>query len=116
MSSSPRKRSGCSWAALGSGTSMITRATKGVHQATRRITSASVAGQIWQHCANRHQSLERSPMDVNEAVIAGYVRTPIGRYGGALASVRPDTLLAHAIRTLLERTNVGPADVDDVIA
>jgi 3-oxoadipyl-CoA thiolase len=49
------------------------------------------------------------------AVIAGYVRTPIGRYGGALASVRPDTLLAHAIKALIERTQLDPADVDDVI-
>ena len=54
--------------------------------------------------------------DAREAVIAGYVRTPIGRYGGALASVRPDTLLAHAIRTLLERTRVDPNAVDDVLA
>ncbi|HEY3060668.1 MAG TPA: acetyl-CoA C-acyltransferase [Chloroflexota bacterium] len=51
-----------------------------------------------------------------EAVIAGYVRTPIGRYGGVLAGVRPDTLLAHAIRVLLERTRVDPSEVDDVIA
>jgi 3-oxoadipyl-CoA thiolase len=51
-----------------------------------------------------------------EAVIAGYVRTPIGRYGGALASVRPDALLAHAFRALLERTRIDPASVDDVIA
>ncbi len=51
-----------------------------------------------------------------EAVIAGYVRTPIGRYGGVLASVRPDTLFAHAIRVLLERARVDPAEVDDVIA
>ena len=50
-----------------------------------------------------------------EAVIAGYVRTPIGRYGGALASVRPDTLAAHAIRELLERSRLDPAEVDDVI-
>jgi 3-oxoadipyl-CoA thiolase len=50
-----------------------------------------------------------------EAVIAGYVRTPIGRYGGALSSVRPDSLLAHAIATLLERTRIDPQDVDDVI-
>jgi 3-oxoadipyl-CoA thiolase len=50
-----------------------------------------------------------------EAVIAGYVRSPIGRYGGALASVRPDTLAAHAIRALLERTGIDPAEVDDVI-
>src|ERR687885_2121816 len=50
-----------------------------------------------------------------EAVIAGYVRSPTGRYGGALASVRPDTLAAHAIRALLDRTRVDPAEVDDVI-
>src|SRR5260370_6428000 len=50
-----------------------------------------------------------------EAVIAGYVRSPIGRYGGVLASVRPDTLAAHAIRALLDRTGVDPKDVDDVI-
>jgi 3-oxoadipyl-CoA thiolase len=49
------------------------------------------------------------------AVIAGFVRTPIGRYGGALASVRPDTLMAHAIGALLERTHVNPEEVDDVI-
>ena len=53
---------------------------------------------------------------LRDAVIAGYVRTPIGRYGGALASVRPDTLLAHAIKALLERTSIDPTDVDDVIA
>src|SRR5438046_9016689 len=50
-----------------------------------------------------------------DAVIAGYVRSPIGRYGGVLASVRPDTLAAHTIRALLERTHVDPADIDDVI-
>jgi 3-oxoadipyl-CoA thiolase len=50
-----------------------------------------------------------------DAVIVGYVRSPIGRYGGALASVRPDALAAHAIRALLERTRVDPAEVDDVI-
>ena len=43
------------------------------------------------------------------------MRSPIGRYGGALASVRPDSLAAHAIRALLERTRVDPAQVDDVI-
>ncbi len=42
-------------------------------------------------------------------------RTPIGRYGGALAGVRPDDLAAHAIRALVERTGVDPASVDDVI-
>src|ERR671930_1540334 len=50
-----------------------------------------------------------------DAVIAGYVRTPIGRYAGALASVRPDSLAAHAIRSLVDKTGIDPAEVDDVI-
>src|SRR6266852_5674978 len=50
-----------------------------------------------------------------EAVIAAYVRSPIGRYGGALADVRPDTLAATTIRALVERTGLDPAEVDDVI-
>src|SRR5258708_9808453 len=49
------------------------------------------------------------------AVIAAYVRSPIGRYGGALADVRPDTLAAATIRALLERTGIDPKEVDDVI-
>jgi 3-oxoadipyl-CoA thiolase len=50
-----------------------------------------------------------------DAVIAGYVRTPFGRYGGALAHVRPDDLAAHALRALVERTGIDPGEVDDVI-
>jgi 3-oxoadipyl-CoA thiolase len=51
----------------------------------------------------------------DEAVICGYVRTPFGRYGGALAAVRPDALAAHALSALIRRTGVDPADVDDVV-
>ena len=43
------------------------------------------------------------------------VRTPIGRYGGALAPVRPDDLAALAIKEAVSRAGVNPADVDDVI-
>src|SRR5260221_9825402 len=43
------------------------------------------------------------------------VRTPIGRYGGALAEVRPDDLAALVIRELVRRTGVDPAAVDDVL-
>jgi 3-oxoadipyl-CoA thiolase len=50
-----------------------------------------------------------------EAWIVGAFRTPVGRYGGALASVRPDDLAAHAIRALLTRVPVDPALIDDVI-
>lgn len=45
------------------------------------------------------------------------VRTPLGKYGGALATVRPDDLLAHAIKELLKRnTSVDPTAIEDVIA
>ena len=45
------------------------------------------------------------------------VRTPIGKYGGALSSVRPDDLLAHVIKELLARnTSIDRADIEDVIA
>jgi 3-oxoadipyl-CoA thiolase len=48
------------------------------------------------------------------AAIVCALRTPIGRYGGALSSVRPDDLAAHVIRTLLERTGIDPELIDDV--
>ena len=43
------------------------------------------------------------------------VRSPFGRHGGALASVRADDLLAHVIAALLERTGVAGERIDDVI-
>ncbi|MEO8510826.1 MAG: acetyl-CoA C-acetyltransferase [Chloroflexota bacterium] len=48
-------------------------------------------------------------------VIVDGLRTPFGRYGGALKDVRPDDLAAHVIRCLVDRTGVDPAQVDDVI-
>ena len=47
------------------------------------------------------------------AIIAA-VRTPIGRYGGALASVRPDDLAAHVMRAVVERSGIDPVLVDDI--
>jgi 3-oxoadipyl-CoA thiolase len=52
---------------------------------------------------------------VREAWIVDAVRTPIGRYGGALATVRPDDLAAVVIRAIVERTAIDPALVEDVI-
>lgn len=44
------------------------------------------------------------------------VRTPFGRYGGALAEVRPDDLAGHVLRTLMDRSpGLDPADIDDVL-
>jgi 3-oxoadipyl-CoA thiolase len=54
---------------------------------------------------------------MNTAYIIDTVRTPIGKYGGALASIRPDDLLAHVIKTLLTRNpGIDPAAIEDVIA
>jgi len=50
-----------------------------------------------------------------EAWIIDAVRTPMGRAGGALASVRPDDLAALALTQLAERTGVAPAEIDDVL-
>ena len=51
---------------------------------------------------------------MGRAVVISAVRTPIGRYGGALARVRPDDLAAAAISAAVERAGVEPASVDDV--
>lgn len=54
-------------------------------------------------------------MSQNVFVCEG-VRTPIGRYGGALAAVRPDDLGAHAIREVVARCpDLDPAAIDDII-
>jgi acetyl-CoA acyltransferase len=55
---------------------------------------------------------------MRDAVIVDAVRTPIGkgRPGGALAGVHPVDLHAHAIRSLVERTGIDPALIDDVVS
>jgi len=52
---------------------------------------------------------------LREAWIIDAVRTPIGRYGGALASVRPDDLAAVVIEAIVRRTAIDPGQVEDVI-
>jgi acetyl-CoA C-acetyltransferase len=52
---------------------------------------------------------------MREAVIVGAARTPIGSFQGALAPVRAPELGAVAIRAALERSGLGPTDVNDVI-
>jgi acetyl-CoA C-acetyltransferase len=51
---------------------------------------------------------------MTRAVILSAVRTPIGRYGGALSEVRPDDLAATAVRAAVDRAGVDPAEIDDV--
>ncbi len=51
---------------------------------------------------------------MTEAIILSAVRTPIGRYGGALSGVRPDDLAALVIREAVERAGVSPEEIEDV--
>jgi 3-oxoadipyl-CoA thiolase len=48
------------------------------------------------------------------AVILSAVRTPVGRYGGGLAEVRPDDLAATAVAAAVERAGVPAAEIEDV--
>src|SRR5262249_52632876 len=48
------------------------------------------------------------------AVILSAVRTPVGRYGGALAAIRPDDLAAVAIAAAVERARVPAGEIEDV--
>ncbi|MET8182037.1 thiolase family protein [Streptomyces sp. NPDC005336] len=52
---------------------------------------------------------------LRDVYIVDAVRTPVGKYGGALAGVRPDDLAAHVVRGLLARTpDLDPSRIDDV--
>ncbi len=54
---------------------------------------------------------------MRDAFICDGIRTPIGRYGGALAGVRADDLAAIPLRELLSRNpGLDPAAIDDVIS
>lgn len=54
---------------------------------------------------------------MTEAYLVGGVRTPVGRYGGALASVRPDDLASIVVREAVRRAGIDPlqAEIDEVI-
>jgi 3-oxoadipyl-CoA thiolase len=54
---------------------------------------------------------------MNPVYVIDTVRTPIGKYGGTLSSIRPDDLLAHVIKTLLQRnSSIDINAIEDVIA
>ena len=50
-----------------------------------------------------------------EAFLIGGARTPVGRYGGALASIRPDDLAALVLGEAVTRAGIDPALIDEVI-
>src|SRR5690349_2399067 len=53
--------------------------------------------------------------EMTEAYICAALRTPVGKHGGSLASVRADDLAAIPIKAVVERTGIDPASIDDVI-
>ena len=54
-------------------------------------------------------------LDDREAYLVGGVRTPVGRYGGALSKVRADDLAAIVVAEAVRRAKVDPAAVDEVV-
>ena len=50
-----------------------------------------------------------------DAVIVDAVRTPVGKRNGSLAGIHPADLSAHVLTSLVERTGVAPAEIDDVV-
>ena len=52
---------------------------------------------------------------LHEAFLVSGARTPVGKYGGALSSVRPDDLAALTIKAVIEDAGIDPAAVDEVI-
>ena len=51
-----------------------------------------------------------------DAYVIDAVRTPFGKFSGALAGVRPDDLAAHTLRALVDRhPGLDPAELDDVL-
>lgn len=60
--------------------------------------------------------LAQTPRMSNDVYVVDAVRTPVGRYGGALAAVRPDDLAATVVRSLVERSaSLDPAAIADVV-
>ncbi|WP_226581851.1 thiolase family protein [Halobacillus litoralis] len=53
---------------------------------------------------------------MNEVVIVEAVRTPVGKRGGSLSGIRPDLLFADVLKQLVERVNLNPSEIEDVIA
>src|SRR5205809_7185823 len=50
-----------------------------------------------------------------EAFVCAALRTPVGKHGGALASLRADDLAAIPIKAVVERSGIDPLAIDDVI-
>ncbi len=65
--------------------------------------------------AEQHAASVAPGRPLREAWIVEAVRTPVGRYGGALAGVRPDDLAATVLEAVVARSGIDPSIIDDVI-
>ena len=65
--------------------------------------------------AEQHAASVAPGRPLRDAWIVEAVRTPVGRYGGALAGVRPDDLAATVLEAIVARSGIDPAIIDDVI-
>src|SRR6185437_6887997 len=84
-------------------------------QGQRGLRRGQFQGAVREHRARPDPS-RSSRVRMTEAFICDYVRTPIGRYGGALAHVRADDLAAIPIKALIERNpGVDWSELDDII-
>jgi len=52
---------------------------------------------------------------MRDVVILDAIRTPVGRYGGALREVRPDDLAAHVVQAIMQRNGLDPEAIEDVV-
>ena len=52
---------------------------------------------------------------MRDVFLCSPLRTPVGKYGGLLSSIRPDDMAALVLRALVERTEIDPAAIDDVV-
>jgi len=52
---------------------------------------------------------------MRDVFLCSPLRTPVGKYGGLLSSIRPDDMAALVLRALVERTGIDPAAIDDVV-
>src|SRR3954464_9110526 len=83
----------------------------------RRPTGSSGSSILWRACCSDARP-EPVPVEypdaVPRAVVISGVRTPVGRYGGALSGERPDDLAALVIGEAVSRAGVDPAEIEDV--
>ena len=61
------------------------------------------------------EGVARAGGGMSDAYVLDAVRVPFGRYGGALAGVRPDDLGAHVVKQIVERSDLDPERIDDVM-